>query len=487
MGTPENISNIFSKANNQHPISEKTVQPVNNENTTAVNAAFDIDHIAAPYGNQYSPEIIDTAKQCTDIFMKENPKATKEEVTNCFRGDLLRFSISMRKIFAKENNKPVNISAAQEHISAEIDELAAIPAMNPNSFDSFSFPGQQMPMIPQQPQQFLPIPIPIQPQDQKIILNPLENMIERRVSIPATIPAAEPIIFAPTPRPELVKPEIINPIQQAEPILPVPIDNTEMIQKYPFLESIQNIALSCGHTVKFDMIINPHKPERSTGLIGCVTYDRNGIQVLPKSFTIDTGGAMYDHRVKVFSSLGPGFTQVHDFSTPDGKAVRGILSPVGFGGFCYEMHSAWGVFDNNSYKFDENLFKEIFTGGVAAISKRQLYDDTWKKLNSYLAMISLPTKKIAPDVRKATQAKLVELMNQGLFAQVSVKAPGSRFRFIEPFNNQNDFVISNEDIDKVYLGPLVSTVKVVIKVTPNGTKIQYPDGEEDFVPMEHHH
>lgn len=233
--------------------------------------------------------------------------------------------------------------------------------------------------------------------------------------------------------PPVVKqaPEIIQSIPQAEPIdntVSNLFDNSVIIDKFPKvpLKRIQEIANQNSCTVKYDE--NPH-----IGLISVMTFDHIQNRYVPeKSFVIDTG-MIIDKRIKFFAH-NPTFN----------RELMLEFAPV------YELLTS----ESNGRKtLDEKMINDVFVAGHANISKKEMYTESYKKLNTKVALISLPTKGLNKEERVSLQNYVIKMDQDGYFDSAIKMSPGSRFVFLTKQldrNNLSDFTLVNEGVPAFY-------------------------------------
>lgn len=160
-----------------------------------------------------------------------------------------------------------------------------------------------------------------------------------------------------------------------------------------------------------------------SGIIKADVYFSNGTINPYKGFYIDTG-MLYDSRVKIFPAV-------------DGVNVF-EMAP------CYVLKST----DKNTKKevFNTKMVEELLVGGYQAITEKELYYENWKELNRYVALISMPTKRMNAESRKATQNVLKALHSAGVLEEARRIAPNTRLVFSNAYKSPNDFVLTNVNL-----------------------------------------
>ncbi len=192
-------------------------------------------------------------------------------------------------------------------------------------------------------------------------------------------------------------------------------DNSVVKTKYPYLQDVENVALKNGCQVKMMERIGANG--NSVGLIDVYT-EVNDIVAEKKSFTIDTGNII-DKRIKVFP----------------------VILECG-----YEKYQAYPLKDRSKDKndkqmvFNEELFKNIFVGGVDSLPDRGMYSPERRELNRIVDLISMPTKDMSSSDRKDVMARLEKAYKSGAFTSSNYYKSGGhafRFRFKEGSFNKN--------------------------------------------------
>ena len=206
-------------------------------------------------------------------------------------------------------------------------------------------------------------------------------------------------------------------------------DNSMMISKYPFLGTIEKIAVDNGYQICFNMKAN------GTNMIECHVCDQNSNEIMLKSFTIDNGNII-DGRKKIFPVIAE----------------------------AYESYTAYALFassGNDMKNLDEEVIKSLIIGGPQAISRKPLFNQQYIDLNKVVALITIPGKRLKKDERKYIQSRLMDVLVR---TDVLKKYVGrTRFR-VASFDNGTITLISN-GVPLNYGGHILSADNVTIKIT----------------------
>ena len=206
-------------------------------------------------------------------------------------------------------------------------------------------------------------------------------------------------------------------------------DNSMMISKYPFLGTIEKIAVDNGYQICFNMKAN------GTNMIECHVCDQNSNEIMLKSFTIDNGNII-DGRKKIFPVIAE----------------------------AYESYTAYALFassGNDMKNLDEEVIKNLIIGGPQAISRKPLFNQQYIDLNKVVALITIPGKRLKKDERKYIQSRLMDVLVR---TDVLKKYVGrTRFR-VASFDNGTITLISN-GVPLNYGGHILSADNVTIKIT----------------------
>lgn len=352
--------------------------------------------------------------------------------------------------------EPAKEAESVEVVTNPGDTEANFDPSNPAAaYFQQQYPVQQMMMNPQIPQQPMPQQVQQYPVNPMFMQRPMHKVDEPPK---APKPAPAPQIYSETglegvnfnglvKRPPVqVVPEVVNH-KMVNPTIPVEItsnlyNNEIMIANYPKipLQRIQDIANANGHSVSFEEY-------PWTGIISVTTVDTFGNIVPPKCFVIDTG-MIIDPRVKIMAT------------NPKVNANMPLeMAPM------YELFYIDGK-QHGKKLLDEKIINDIFYAGIANISKKQMYSEEYKLLNTKLALITIPTKGITKEMRNAVQNYLMEMDRHGDFDKAIALSPGCRFVFkTEQLNRDHlsDFVLINEGVPKFYGTPVVPVNPVIIE------------------------
>ena len=226
-------------------------------------------------------------------------------------------------------------------------------------------------------------------------------------------------------------------------------DNSEVINKYPnlHLDEVEKIALDKGCQVK--MTERKSISGMPIGLIDCFTSVDDAYAV-KKSFTIDTGNII-DRRAKVFPEI------------------------VQYG---YEKLQAYPLKVRSNNKedkkqvFNKEIFENIFVGGIDSLPERGLYSPERRELNQVVDLMSMPTKDMTSDDRKAVMKRLEDAYKSGVFTTSEYyKNTNHAFRFMFKDNSYNKntktFTLINT-APLFFNGPYNSASKILINFGVNG-------------------
>ena len=232
--------------------------------------------------------------------------------------------------------------------------------------------------------------------------------------------------------PEVIGHKLANP----EMVIPVTeniCNNDIIISKFPKipLKQIEQIANANGVSVMFEEY-------PWTNLISVTALDSYGQAVAPKCFVIDTG-MIIDPRAKLIATnpkINPNvpleFAQMFELFVIDTK-------------------------NHNRKLLDEKLINDIFIGGLLNISKKEMYSAEYKKLNTKVALITMPTKGITKEMRNALQEYLMKMDEHGDFDKaISMSPNGCRFVFNTDRldrDHLSDFSMINEGVPLFYGTP----------------------------------
>lgn len=190
--------------------------------------------------------------------------------------------------------------------------------------------------------------------------------------------------------------------------------NKHIIDNYPFMREIEEIALENGYQIEFRFHDN-------IGAISAAVYDANSMTLIDgKGFVIDLGNII-DRRKKVFLGFHTIFERLpayHAFSKPDKNGVS---------------------------KLNKEFFKTIIVGGNAAAANiKPMYSPEFTDLNAHVALITMTKLNLHPDDRRYLQGRLVDVLNAGIFGEVRHADPLTRFRIAE-FDKKTKTIILDSD------------------------------------------
>lgn len=230
---------------------------------------------------------------------------------------------------------------------------------------------------------------------------------------------------------------------------PAQIDNSEVINKYPnlHLDEVENIATEKGCQIK--MIERKSVSGMPIGLIDCFT-SCNDAYAAKKSFTIDTGNII-DRRVKLFPEiLQYGYERLQ----------------------AYPLKVRSNNKEDKKQVFNKEIFENIFVGGVDSLPDRGLYSPERRELNQVVDLISMPTKDMTADDRKAVMKRLEDAYKSGVFTTSNYyKNTNHAFRFMFKDNSYNKntktFTLINT-APLFYNGPYSSSSKILVNFGVNG-------------------
>ena len=267
------------------------------------------------------------------------------------------------------------------------------------------------------------------------------------VSIPDITDGMDVYPYTPPKEPEVIASKIDKPdTAPVEP--PVPLfDNTMFFEKYNFLKDIERIALE--NNMQIRIIERP-----VTKFLDVYVCSPNGTAISNKGFAIDMGNVI-DHRKKIFPGIQHFYEgcQAYPLFIPSGNTKDGKKAP-------------------NVLNVD--LIKGLIVGGNDYPDIKQgMYTEDFRELNKYVALITIPTKDITPQNRKAIQNRLIALYKHGVFNTMCKRDRGSRF-IITNYNKDNGtFVLSNKGVPKNYGGPVVSKEIITIDISDKNAVAHY--------------
>ena len=123
--------------------------------------------------------------------------------------------------------------------------------------------------------------------------------------------------------------------------------------------------------------------------------------------------------------------------------------------------------NHNRKLLDEKLINDIFIGGLLNISKKEMYSAEYKKLNTKVALITMPTKGITKEMRNALQEYLMKMDEHGDFDKAIAMSPnGCRFVFNTDRldrDHLSDFSMINEGVPLFYGTPAPAVNPTIIE------------------------
>lgn len=408
--------------------------------------------------------------ECTalikDYLLKNNPDMTEAEARK--KGEETYFKVIERTIQCNPNLKR-DLKAEAIFRKAVLDpyeaeKAAKIEEPKPAEIEVVTTPvDQEANFDPTNPAlNFInPMQPPMIPIQQQYPVNSMFTQPIHRVDEPPKAPKPIPpedkvqTDLAQVNFGGLMKPAPINQVPDvishrlANPEMTTPVAenlcNNEVIigrfTKIP-LKRIEQIANQSGVSVLFEEY-------PWVNLISVTALDAYGQIIAPMCFVIDTG-AIIDPRAKLIAT-NPKVNQNQPLE----------LAPI------YELF----VIDTKNHNrklLDEKLISDIFAAGLLNISKKEMYSEEYKKLNTKVALITMPTKGITKEMRNALQEYVMKMDKNGDFDKAIAMSPGCRFVFSTQQldrNHLSDFVMINEGVPKFYgtQPPMVNPVIIESK------------------------
>ena len=257
------------------------------------------------------------------------------------------------------------------------------------------------------------------------------------------------------PKPPKAWPDAVNnPLPQAEvqQETPTPVfDNNQLINKYRYLGDIEKIALANGVQVQF--VARVGLDGNPNGLISCISYTEPSKPNPYKGFTIDTGVIM-DKRAKVYPAIiESGYEDLQAYP---------VLIP--------KEDKAEGKGKSKNV-INEQLFNDIFKGGVNMLGPRGMYSPEYLELNRCVAMITMPTNNMNADTRKTVRDRLLKAVKAGVFSTAFQHEPNSRFMFKNYDKKTGCFTLSNKGVPYRYGGHYLATKEVEIYFGIDETRV----------------
>lgn len=242
--------------------------------------------------------------------------------------------------------------------------------------------------------------------------------------------------FVPTvPTPNTTSEKPVSKIKSNKPI----------IDSYPFMREIEEIALENGYQIEFRFHDN-------IGAISAAVYDANSMTLIDgKGFVIDLGNII-DRRKKVFLGFHTIFERLpayHAFGKPDKHGVS---------------------------KLNKEFFKTIIVGGnAAAANVKPMYSPEFTDLNAHVALITMTKLNLHPDDRRYLQGRLVDVLNAGIFGEVRHADPLTRFRIAEFDKKTKTIILDSDGVTVNYGYEYIPHARHQIIITENDVTIKHGD------------
>ena len=242
--------------------------------------------------------------------------------------------------------------------------------------------------------------------------------------------------FVPTvPTPDTTSEKPVSKIKSNKPI----------IDSYPFMREIEEIALENGYQIEFRFHDN-------IGAISAAVYDANSMTLIDgKGFVIDLGNII-DRRKKVFLGFHTIFERLpayHAFGKPDKNGVS---------------------------KLNKEFFKTIIVGGnAAAANVKPMYSPEFTDLNAHVALITMTKLNLHPDDRRYLQGRLVDVLNAGIFGEVRHVDPLTRFRIAEFDKKTKTIILDSDGVTVNYGYEYIPHARHQIIITENDVTIKHGD------------
>ena len=221
--------------------------------------------------------------------------------------------------------------------------------------------------------------------------------------------------------------------------------NKHIIDSYPFMREIEEIALENGYQIEFRFHDN-------IGAISAAVYDANSMTLIDgKGFVIDLGNII-DRRKKVFLGFHTIFERLpayHAFGKPDKNGVS---------------------------KLNKEFFKTIIVGGnAAAANVKPMYSPEFTDLNAHVALITMTKLNLHPDDRRYLQGRLVDVLNAGIFGEVRHVDPLTRFRIAEFDKKTKTIILDSDGVTVNYGYEYIPHARHQIIITENDVTIKHGD------------
>lgn len=329
-----------------------------------------------------------------------------------------------------------------------------VPQINPVgvNVNQMMIPQQAAPVTPVQPTvpstvPAVPMVTPAEPSTSQMvtkIVTKKQKPEQEKANIEG-IPAVEPVadeskkkvaidFVKPKDEPKQEKPVKDTHVSLRDP------DNNAVAMMYPWLNAIETISNNLGQGIKFVQISKPTSQE-PCGLIQAFVFV-HGELCLPKSFTIDAAGVMYDRRPKFFPVV----------DLPVGNYL--------------EDYPAYLLFKGGKENpFDPEPVTAMLTGGAAALPRYSAYRPEYYELNKLVDLSSMPRHQMTSVQRKNVQNRLVDGLNKKLFtaALANDRDGFSRWRFKSFDPKTGNFTLTNENCPFRLNMPSFAKKKVLIK------------------------
>lgn len=240
-------------------------------------------------------------------------------------------------------------------------------------------------------------------------------------------------------------PDVPNPDTTPEKPTSKFRNNQFIIENYPFIGEIEEIALNNGYQIEFKYFDN-------LNIIAAGIYDGNTMTLInDKGFIIDLG-SIIDRRKKVFLGLPTIFERLpayHMFLKPD---------------------------KSGKSKLNKEFFKTIIVGGNAAAANiKPMYSEDFVNLNAHVALITMTSFNLHPDDRRYIQTRLVDALNAGIFGEVRHVDELARFRIADFDKKTKTIVLDSAGIPLHYGHPFVLHPRHQILITEKNMTIKHGD------------
>lgn len=226
-------------------------------------------------------------------------------------------------------------------------------------------------------------------------------------------------------------------------------DNSEMIQKYPILQQIQDVASKNKVHVKFTVSATP-------GIIHVDSYDQNRRLDL-RSFILDTG-VIIDNRIKVY---------------PFNKEMLGDnLNFERSIAFCATKRDKNNEGKKKGFNqvFNEGLFDIIFKGGIGTLSGDQgMFSPELMNANLYVDMITMLKFVRNKQQREAVRKSIISTASAGVFEYFRQQTGDHEIRFnVIGVDDKNTVTLQNGAAIN-YGRDAYSTIPITIEILADGT------------------